>query len=148
MTGLRAKWTIRMERIETRLAFGPGAGEDVQVSVVISGLARAAPDEAGDCIDHAPVFDWITREWPKSKPASLLQTRVNQLLAFLFDLDKRVQDAWVAIYRTGTPPSRTRVGVERQVSRSQFEAQLRTNGSRSLAASGRRRARPGEARGD
>lgn len=148
MTGLRAKWTIRVERLETRLAIGPDAAEDVQVSLAISGLARAAPNEAGDCIDHSPVLDWITHEWPRTTPTLLLQTRVNELLAFLFGLDKRVQDAWVSIYRAGAPSSRVRVGLERQVSRTQFEAQLRARPGRALAATGQRRARLREVPGD
>ena len=126
---LRAKWTVRIERLETRLAVGVLAGErkpqPVLVSLVINGLARVAPAGVGECIDYRPVCDWITREWPRSAHTPLLETRINQLLEFVFGLDKRVQDVCAGVYRRAPDGAATLVGVERQVSRAQFDAQLR-----------------------
>lgn len=126
---LRAKWTLRLEGIETKLVVGlsekAGRPQAVQVSLVVNGLTPDAPIEVADCLDHVSICDWIVRQWPNSPPTPLLETRVNELLDFLFELDKRVQDAWVGLYRTGLPGGAMRVGVERQVSRSQYQARLR-----------------------
>jgi 7,8-dihydroneopterin aldolase/epimerase/oxygenase len=62
------------------------------------------------------VCEWITQQRPRYDATPLLETRANELLAFLFDFDKRVQEAWVGVYRTGSP----RIGIERQARRSQF----------------------------
>lgn len=126
---LRAKWTLRLEGVETKLAVGSAEKarrtQTLQVSLVINGLTPDVPVDAADCLDHASICAWIVHQWPKSAPTPLLETRVNELLDFLFELDKRVQDAWVGLYRTGTLGGVTRVGVERQVSRSQYQSRLR-----------------------
>ena len=130
---LRAKWTVRVEGLKTQLAVGLSEKERqpqaVLISLVINGLTPDAPGDLADCLDYAPICDWIVRQWPQSAHTPLLETRVNELLLFLFAFDKRVQDAWVGVYKTGLPRGSTRVGVERQVSRSQFQARLRAAGS-------------------
>ena len=127
---LRAKWTLRLEGVETNLALGvPGrprpAPAAVQVSLVINGLTPDVPIDLADCLDHEAICNWIVHQWPKSAPTALLETRVNELLVFLFDLDKRVQDAWVSLHRTGQLGGAMRVCLERQVSRSQFQSRSR-----------------------
>jgi dihydroneopterin aldolase len=129
---MRAKWTVRLEGVNTRLAVGLSENERrpqaVQVSLVINGLTPDAPGDLADCMDYAPIRDWIVDRWPRSAHTPLLETRVNQLLAFLLGFDKRVQDAWVGVYKIGKPGESGRVGVERQVSRGQFQARLRAAG--------------------
>lgn len=126
---LRAKWTLRFEGVETKLAVGLSEKsprpQAVQVNLVVNGLTADAPIELADCLDHASICDWIVRQWPNSAPTPLLESRINELLVFLFEFDKRVQDAWVCLYMSAHPGGPTRVGVERQVSRSQFQARLR-----------------------
>ncbi|WP_128002311.1 hypothetical protein [Piscinibacter defluvii] len=127
---LRAKWTLRLEGVETKLAVGPPGKarqlRPVKVCLVINGLTPDVPVETADCLDHASICDWIVRQWPNSAPTPLLETRVIELLDFLFEFDKRVQDASVVLYETGPADGQMRVGVERQVSRSQYQARLRT----------------------
>jgi 7,8-dihydroneopterin aldolase/epimerase/oxygenase len=124
---LRAKWSLRVDDLSTRLAFGDAAdgGQTVRVSLLIEGLVQDEPGRREDCFDAAPICDWITGVWPKSPATPLIETRVNQLLLFLFAHDKRVQNAWVGLYRTGVAPGAARVGIERQASRSQFQTRLR-----------------------
>lgn len=128
----RAKWTVRVEGLKTQLAVGLSENERrpqrVLISLVINGLTPETPGDIADCLDYAPICDWIVRQWPQSAHTPLLEMRVNELLVFLFEFDKRVQDAWVGIYKTGQPRGSMRVGVERQVSRSQFQARLRAAG--------------------
>jgi len=93
---LRAKWSIRIDELPTRLAFGDAADAVLQpllVSLLIEGLAPDEPGRREDCFDAAPVCDWITGPWTKSAATPLIETRVNQLLLFLFAHDKRVQSA-------------------------------------------------------
>lgn len=129
---LRAKWTVRVESLKTQLAVGLSEKERrpqaMLISLVINGLTPDNPGDLTDCLDYAPICDWIVRQWPQSAHTPLLETRVNELLVFLFEFDKRVQDAWVGVYKADEPRGPTRVGVERQVSRSQFQARLRAAG--------------------
>lgn len=126
---LRAKWTVRLEGLKTRLRVAEPDGEQrlepVTVSLVINGLAADSPRQLEDCLDYAPICEWITHEWPRHDATPLLETRVNELLAFLFDFDRRVQDAWVGVYRAGQARGSARIGVERQASRSQMQARSR-----------------------
>lgn len=126
---MRTKWTVRVDGLQTLLAFGDtvAARQPVIMSLLIEGLAPEAPRCLGDCFDTAPVCDWITGEWPKSTPTPLVETRVNELLHYLFAYDKRVQSAWVGLYRSGLPQRAARVGIERKASRSQFQTRLRAS---------------------
>jgi len=128
---LRAKWSIRIDELPTRLAFGDEADavQPVLVSLLIEGLAPDEPGRREDCFDAAPVCDWITGSWTKSAATPLIETRVNQLLLFLFAHDRRVQSAWVALVRLSVPPHAARIAVERSASRSQFQMRLRDSSS-------------------
>ena len=126
---LRAKWTVRMEGLETRLAAGGSDGEPelhlVRVSLVINALTPDTPGEPDDCVDHAAICHWIAHQWPLSPAAPLLETRVNELLDFVFAFDKRVQDVWVGLDQPLAAPQGARVGVERKRTRRQFEDRMR-----------------------
>jgi dihydroneopterin aldolase len=123
---LRTRWTVRVDELHTRLAFAPGDGparvQPVSVSLVVNGLAPDAPDSRDECLDLERVCRWITDDWPASAPTPLLENRVNELLAALFESDRRVQDAWVGLYRTPSAAGARRFGVERQASRLQFQS--------------------------
>ncbi|NML18093.1 hypothetical protein [Azohydromonas caseinilytica] len=114
---LRAKWTVKIEKLPTWLA----DGQPLLVSLAVSGLYGAAPTAAADCLDPESICQWILKEWPHLPPQALLQARVNELLAHLFNRDRQVQDVWVGVYRTGAPGSGELVGVERHATRRQFE---------------------------
>lgn len=125
---MRTRWTVRVDDLHTRLALGagdaPASVEPVSVSLVVNGLAPDAPDGREECIDLEPVCRWITEDWPASAPTPVLENRVNELLAHVFECDRRVQDAWVGLYRSGAAAGARRLGVERQASRLQFQSQL------------------------
>ena len=122
---LRAKWTVRIDNLKTRLRIGAlqdsQQSEALSVRLEINGLAADAPQELADCFDYAPICDWITREWPRTDAVSLLENRVNELLGFLFQFDRRVHEAGVGLYKTGRARGSTRVGVERRATRAQFQ---------------------------
>lgn len=122
---LRAKWTVRIEHLKTALAVGVHPHErevqPVEVSVLIHGLSDAEPDALSDCFDYEPLCLWLTDEWPRTAHTPLLETRVNELLERIFQSDRRVQEAWVGVYKPNAVPHAGRIGVERHVSRRQFE---------------------------
>ena len=124
---MRTRWTVRVEDLRTRLPLGGSAAlarlEPVSVSVVVNGLAPDAPDGREECIDLEPLCHWITESWPQTAPTPVLEARVNELLARVFDADRRVQDAWVGVYRESAAGGARRWGVERQASRLQFQQQ-------------------------
>ena len=125
---MRTRWTVRVDELHTELAFGAGGDpaqvQPVSVSLVVNGLAPDAPDNRDECLDLEGVCRWITEHWPSSAPTPLLENRVNELLAQVFEADRRVQDAWVGLYRTPATGGARRFGVERQASRLQFQSQL------------------------
>ena len=126
---MRAKWTIRIERLETKLLVGVHAHErhlqPVLVSLLISGLADAAPSGLGGCLDYEPLCEWLTQGWPRSGHTALLEARVNELLDFVFTSDKRVQDVWVGMYKPQAAPHAALIGVERSATRRQYDEQCR-----------------------
>lgn len=131
---LRTRWTVRIERLQTLLAVGTLphelAPQPVEVSLALSGLADVAPEAADDCIALQPICDWLVETWPRTPHVPLLETRINELLGHVFAQDRRVQEITVGLYKCGGPDARpalraAAIGVERQVSRSQFESQMR-----------------------
>ena len=52
---MRTRWTVRVDELQTRLAFAPGDGparvQPVSVSLVVNGLAPDAPDSRDECLD-------------------------------------------------------------------------------------------------
>ncbi len=64
-----------------------------------TGMAPASPGSLGQCFDCEPLCRWLSDEWPRTPHTPLLEARINQLLAFLFGLDARVQTVWVGLYK-------------------------------------------------
>jgi len=61
----------------------------------------------------------------------LLEARINQLLAFLFGMDARVQTVWVGLYKQRMSRNAVAVGIERQTTRVEFDAQQRATAANS-----------------
>jgi dihydroneopterin aldolase len=53
----------------------------------------------------------------------LLETRINELLARVFSLDRRVETAWVGLYKQRMSRQAVAVGIERSATRAEFEVQ-------------------------
>lgn len=127
---LRAKWTVRVQSLQTRLRVGLAAHErhpqPVLVSLRISGLTETAPLTLAQCLDCEPICRWVLEEWPQSPHTPLLETRLNELVACVFNTDKRIMDAWIGLYKTQAVPEAEFVGLEREISRRQFEEQQRS----------------------
>ena len=122
---MNATWTVRIERLETHLPVGIYAHEreaqPMWVSLTATGEASAQPDSLSECFDYEPLCRWLTQEWPTSPHTPLLETRVNQIMAFVFASDRRVRDVWVGLYKQRVSQQALVVGMERASSRAEFE---------------------------
>lgn len=95
------------------------------VSLTASATASASPKSLDQCFDYQPLCHWLTQVWPGTPHTPLLETRMNQLLAFVFALDERVTEVWVGMYKQGMSRQALAVGMERSATRAEFEAQQR-----------------------
>lgn len=123
---VNASWTVRVERLEIRLPVGIHADElepqPLWVSLAATGAAPASPQVLHHCFDYEPLCRWLTHDWPGTPHTPLLETRINQLCAYLFGLDERLQTVWVGLYKQRMSRQALAVGVERQMTRLEFEA--------------------------
>ncbi|MCG3190440.1 MAG: hypothetical protein LKCHEGNO_03164 [Burkholderiaceae bacterium] len=126
---MNTSWTVKVERMEIQLPVGIHADEfepqPVWVSLAATGMAPASPASLDQCFDYEPLCHWLSLEWPRTPHTPLLETRINQLLAFVFGLDARVQSVWVGLYKQRMSRGAVGVGIERQATRREFEAQRR-----------------------
>lgn len=125
---MNTTWSVKIERLPTQLRVGVDPDEllpqTVWVTLRLRGVAAACPNGLSDCIDYAPLCRWITEAWPRTAHVPLLETRVNELIDVAFDLDARVQEVEVGLAKQRMGASAS-VGIERSVSRPEFDAQRR-----------------------
>lgn len=123
---MNATWTVRIDRLATHLPVGiyphEREAQPVWVSLTATGEASAAPGALDECFDYEPLCRWLTQEWPASPHTPLLETRVNQVIEFLFATDPRVRQVWVGLYKQRVSQQALAVGMERSSSRAEFEA--------------------------
>lgn len=124
---MNALWTIMIERMEIHLPVGIYEDEQspqpLWVSLKASAMASASPSSLGQCLDYEPLCHWLTQVWQHTPHTPLLETRINELLAFVFALDKRVSNVWVGLYKQRVSRQALAVGMERNATRVEFEAQ-------------------------
>jgi dihydroneopterin aldolase len=122
-------WSVRIDRLPTQLRVGIDpdelAPQPVWVTLRLRGVAAACPASLRQCIDYAPLCRWITEWWPRTPHTPLLETRINQLVAAAFELDERIQDVEIGLAKQRMGALGALVGIERCVSRPEFEAQRR-----------------------
>ncbi len=127
---MNATWTVRIDRLETHLPVGIYAHEQdaqpVWVSLTATGEASAAPGALDECFDYEPLCRWLTLAWPKSPHTPLLETRVNQVIEFVFATDPRVSHVWVGLYKQRVSQQALAVGMERASTRTEFQALQRS----------------------
>ncbi|NMF89054.1 dihydroneopterin aldolase [Aromatoleum petrolei] len=122
---MNAIWSVKIERLETRLAVGIYEDEQepqpVWVSVTLTGLAPAVPDDLDGCLDYEPLCRWLATEWPRTPHTPLLETRVNEIFDFAFGLDPRVQEVSVGLYKQRVSRYATAIGIERTTNRGEHQ---------------------------
>lgn len=131
---MNATWTVRIERLATQLPVGiydhEQDAQPVWVSLTATGEASAMPGSLDQCFDYEPLCRWLTQEWPASPHTPLLETRVNQVIEFVFASDPRVRHVWVGLYKQRVSQQALAVGMERASTRTEFEALRRTAADR------------------
>jgi dihydroneopterin aldolase len=127
---MSADWTLRIEKMPIELAVGIYPHElrpqPLLVSLEVEGQAEADPNGLAGCLDYEPLCLWLHHEWPKSPHVPLLETRVNQVFAFLFESDPRITAARVGLYKKRMSLGAQAVGIERRTTREAFSQFLRT----------------------
>lgn len=122
---LRSKWTVRVEALRTSLRVGIYEHElhhqPILLKLRISGLAEALPHTLAQCFDYEPICRWALEEWPLSPHTPLLETRLNELIEYVFNSDKRIRDVFFGLYKTQAFKNTEFVGLEREITRRQFE---------------------------
>ena len=124
---MNTNWTIKIDRMEIRLPVGIYADElepqTVWVSLTATGAAQASPQSIDQCLDYDPLCHWLTDVWPHTPHTPLLETRINQLLVRVFNLDPRVETTWVGLYKQRLSRQAVLVGIERSMTRAEFDVQ-------------------------
>jgi dihydroneopterin aldolase len=122
--GRGAPWTVTIDNLETRLRVGiwDHEREHQPVRVTMSvGPAAGVPNthEAG-CVNCQPILHWITDEWPRQPHTPLLETRLRELMAFVFAFDARIDWLDAALSKPQACPEAAGVGVRMAMSRREF----------------------------
>lgn len=121
---MSADWVLRIQKLPIELAVGIYPHEQqpqpLLVDIEVQGHADADPGDLDSCLDYEPLCLWLRQAWPRTPHVPLLETRVNQLLAYLFALDSRIQSAQVGLYKVSMAFGAQAVGMERSVTRQAF----------------------------
>lgn len=122
---IRTKWTILIQSLRFGLRVGVHPHEQkyqpVQLSLKVSGLSEISPKEIEHCVDYEPLVRWLTEEFPTSPHTALLETRINEIARYVFSMDKRIMDIWVGLYKERAFPNIALIGIEREITRRQFD---------------------------
>lgn len=122
-------WTIDIADINTQLRVGIWDHErefqPICISLSIRAIAPSFPDTIEDCLNYQPICQWITDEWPKQPHTPLLETKLRELMSFVFDFDARVEWVDLAISKPTAIPAARGVGIRMALSRSDYEVAFR-----------------------
>ena len=114
--------TIAFTGLETRLRVGiwDHEREFQPVRVTLSLRARLS----GGNLDSLAIPRWITSKWPKSPHIPLLETRLRELMQFVFEFDSRIEWVDIALSKPWACPEARGVGVRMALSRDEYERSL------------------------
>lgn len=113
---------VVITNLETRLRVGIWDHErefqPVRVNLTIS-AGGPLPQTGCGCLGYQPIVRWITEEWPRAPHTPLLETRLRELMDFVFGHDARI--AWLdaALSKPQACPQARGVGVRMALSRSE-----------------------------
>lgn len=116
-------WTVTISNCATRLRVGIWEHE-LEPQPVIVTLSMApepglVPSCGADCLDYQAIVQWIREEWPRQAHTPLIETRLRELMAFVFSFDARI--AWLdaALSKPQACAQAAGVGVRLAISREQ-----------------------------
>lgn len=124
-------WTIQIDEIETALRVGiwehERAPQPVRISMKIRAIAAIIPQSIEDCLNYEPICRWIVDTWPAQPHTELLETKLYELMEFVFDFDGRVEWVEIAISKPMAIAAARGVGLRMAIERSEFEATFKHN---------------------
>ncbi|MDO8301038.1 MAG: dihydroneopterin aldolase [Lacisediminimonas sp.] len=117
-------WRIEISGLATHSRVGIWEHElepqPVRIDLCIDALAPAVPREIGDCIDYEPLYRWFSQEFPCLPHTPLLETRVLEIMAFVFRHDVRIGSVEVALFKPLAGPCAREIGVRTAMTRPEF----------------------------
>jgi len=126
---IKSKWTVLIQSLRVCMRVGVHPHEydpqPVLVTLKVSGMTDSAPTSIDHCVDYDPLVKWLTETLPQLPRAGLLETRLNDIAQFVFSTDKRILGVWVGLYKAEAFANLALVGVEKEMSRRQFEEMQR-----------------------
>ncbi|MGH8856707.1 MAG: dihydroneopterin aldolase [Polaromonas sp.] len=126
-------WTIEISDIETQLRVGIWDHErefqPIRINLSLRAIASVFPQSIDDCLNYQPICRWITEEWPKQPHTPLLETKLRELMCFIFDFDARVEWLDIALSKPKAISDARGVGIRMALSRDDFEAAFRAQES-------------------
>lgn len=119
-------WTIQIDEIETALRVGiwehEHAPQPIRINITLRAMADAIPRSIDDCLNYEPICRWIVDTWPAQPHTQLLETKLRELMGFVFDFDARIEWVDIAISKPKAIAAARGVGIRMAIERSQFEA--------------------------
>ena len=122
-------WTIEITDINTQLRVGIWDHErefqPIRINLSLRAIAPIFPHTIEDCLNYQPICRWITDEWPKQPHTPLLETKLRELMSFVFDFDSRVEWVDLAISKPTAILAAYGVGIRMALSRADYEGAFR-----------------------
>lgn len=117
-------WTIEIADIETKLCVGiwehERAFQPIRINITIRAIAPLFPISIEDCVNYQPICEWITDDWPRQPHTPLLETKLRELICFVFDFDARIEWIDVAIHKPKAFSAVHGVGLRMALSRDDY----------------------------
>jgi len=120
----KQKWRFNIRNLETRMRIGCDPKEHepqrILVNVVMEGEYSAAPQSLEQCINYDLVYRLVTQEWPALPHTILLETRIRELLEYIFRADERISYAKVSLDKPDIFPEIESIGIEAEWTRADY----------------------------
>lgn len=118
-------WTIEIAGIDTHLRVGIWEHElepqPIRINLTLRAIAPAHPASIDDCVNYEPVCRWMIDEWPRHPHTQLLETRLRELLTFVFRFDARIEWIDASISKPQAIAGVGGVGLRLAMTRDDFE---------------------------
>ena len=119
-------WTIEIKDLMTRLRVGllehERAYQPIRVNLSIRAITPAFPQSIEECLNYQPICEWAVREWPKQPHTPLLETKILELMRFIFEYDARVEWIDAVLSKPEAAEKGCTVEIRMTASREEFEA--------------------------
>ena len=118
-------WRFHVKNLATQMCIGCDPKERepqrIFVNAVIEGEYSAKPQSLAECINYDIIYRIVTQEWPKLPHTILLETRIRELLEYIFRTDERITFARVSLAKPDIFPEMESIGLEAEWTRADFK---------------------------